>query len=177
MDKRSIFLAAAAVLLQPACADASGSAGKGVAIALPILAGGATLLHDWDWQGAKELAVDEGLTIGTALLLKQIVREQRPDHSDFRSFPSLTTAVAAAPAAYLWDRYGWEYGVPAYLATGYVGYSVVNDREHHWWDAVASVGIAWTWSRLVTSQWHERGLDTDAYASSQGAYVKLTYRW
>ncbi|HWA90097.1 MAG TPA: hypothetical protein VG889_08695 [Rhizomicrobium sp.] len=166
-----------ALFAQSTDAGASDNAGKAVAIALPIVAGGATLLHDWDWQGVKQLAVDEGLTIGTALLLKQIVREQRPDHADFRSFPSLTTAVAAGPAAYLWDRYGWEYGVPAYLAAGYVGYSVVDAKEHHWWDAAASVGIAWTWSRLITSEWHERGLDTEAYASSRGGYVKLTYRW
>ncbi len=177
MNGRALLLGVAVLLAPPTGASATDSAGKAVAIALPVVAAGATLLHDWDWHGIKQLTVDEGLTIGTALLLKQIVREQRPDGSDFRSFPSLTTAVAAGPAAYLWDRYGWEYGAPAYLAAGYVGYSVVDAKEHHWWDAAASVGIAWTWSRLFTSEWHERGLDTDAYASSRGAYVKLTYRW
>lgn len=166
-----------AVCLAASGAEASDSAGKAVAIGLPIAAAGVSLLHDWDWQGVKQLAVDETLDIGTALVLKQLVRERRPNGSDFRSFPSLTTAVAAGPAAYLWDRYGWEYGAPAYLAAGYVGYSVVDAKEHHWWDAVASVGIAWTWSRLITTEWHERGLDTEAYATSNSAYVKLTYRW
>lgn len=177
MDVRGPFLAAVALFAQAAGASASDNGGKAVAVALPIAAAGATLLHDWDWTGVKQLALDEGLTIGTILLLKQVVREQRPDRSDFRSFPSLTTGVAAAPAAYLWDRYGWEYGAPAYLAAGYVGYSVVKGHEHHWWDAAASIGIGWAWSRLVTSEWHERGLETDAYASSNEAYVKLTYRW
>lgn len=158
-------------------AAASDNAGKAIAIGLPIVAAGASLLHDWDWQGVKQLALDETLDIGTVLLLKQIVREQRPDHSDFRSFPSLTTAVAAGPAAYLWDRYGWEYGVPAYLAAGYVGYSVVDAKEHHWWDAAVSVGIGWTWSRLITSEWHERGFDSEAYATPSAAYVRVRYTW
>ncbi len=127
-------LAAAIFLAVPTGANASSdNAGKAIAIALPIAAGGATLLHDWDWKGVEQLTLDTGLTVGTVLILKQIAREQRPDHSDFRSFPSLTTAVAFAPASYLWDRYGWEYGAPAYLAAGYAGYSVVNAREHHWW--------------------------------------------
>jgi hypothetical protein len=177
MHRNVLALATAVIALQSASASATDNSGKGIAIALPILAGGVTLLHDWDWQGVKQLAVDESLTIGTALLLKQLVREQRPDHSDFRSFPSLTTAVAAGPAAYLWDRYGWEYGAPAYLAAGYVGYSVVNDREHHWWDALTSVGIGWAWSRLITTEWHERGFDSEAYATPNAGYVKVTYRW
>ena len=42
------------------------------------------------------------------------IQEQRPDKSDFQSMPSDTAALAFAPAQFLWDRYGWEYGVPAY---------------------------------------------------------------
>src|SRR6185312_10960536 len=95
-------------------AQASDNAGKAVAIALPIAAGGIALLHHRDWQGVSQLGIDTALTVGTVLALKQFVREQRPDHSDFRSFPSLTTAVAFAPASFLWRRYGWQYGAPAY---------------------------------------------------------------
>jgi membrane-associated phospholipid phosphatase len=175
--RRLVLGAAVALAATQAQADSSDNTGKVIAIALPVAAAGVSLLHDWDWQGVKQLAVDESLDIGTALLLKQIVREQRPDHSDFRSFPSLTTAVAAGPAAYLWDRYGWEYGAPAYLAAGYVGYSVVDAKEHHWWDAVASTGIAWGWSRLITTEWHERGFDSEAYATPNAGYVRLTYKW
>ena len=71
-----------------------------------------------------------------------IVREQRPDKSDFQSFPSDTAALAFAPAQFLWDRYGWEYGVPAYLAAGFVGYSRVDAKKHHWYDVAASAGMS-----------------------------------
>ena len=50
MFARTILLAGAAFLLQPVSANATDNAGKAVAIALPIVAGGVTLLHDWDWQ-------------------------------------------------------------------------------------------------------------------------------
>ena len=90
-----------------------GNAGTAVAIAMPLFAGGISLLHDQDWNGVFELSVSSGLTVGTALILKQIVHEQRPDHSDYQSFPSDTAALAYSSADYLWGRYGWEYGVPA----------------------------------------------------------------
>ena len=158
-------------------AQASDNAGKAVAIALPIAAGGIALLHHRDWQGVSQLGIDTALTVGTVLALKQFVREQRPDHSDFHSFPSLTTAVAFAPASFLWRRYGWQYGAPAYLAAGYVGYSVVDAKEHHWWDAVASAGIAWGYSEIFTTRWRNRQVDSQFYADSSGAYVKFTYTW
>ena len=69
-------------------------------------------------------------TVGTAWALKHVVREQRPDHSDFQSFPSDTAALAFAPgASFLWDRYGWQVGVPAYAAAGFVGWSRVRCQK------------------------------------------------
>src|ERR1700742_3673776 len=119
----------AAVLLLaatgPAFASGIESAGTGVAIALPVIAGGISLYND-DRTGLAQLTVDTVATVGTAYALKNIVREQRPDKSDFQSFPSDTSALAFAPAQYLWDRYGWEYGVPAYAAAIYTGYSRVG---------------------------------------------------
>ena len=87
--------------------------------------------------------------MGTAYALKQFVRERRPDKSDFESFPSDTSALAFAPAQYLWDRYGWQYGVPAYLAAGFVGFSRIDAKKHHWYDVAASAGIAFTFSKTT----------------------------
>jgi len=133
--------------LSPACAAGSidkgiENAGNIVALGLPIAAGGISLLHHRDWDGLAELTESTALTVGTALILKQIVKERRPDHSDFQSFPSDTAAVAYSSADYLWDRYGWEYGVPAYAAAMFVGYSRVKAKKHHWYDVAASSAIA-----------------------------------
>jgi len=173
----AVAVLAAALLTVSGGARAGADSGKAVAIALPLAAGGITLLHDWDWQGLEQLTVDTGLTVGTALILKQIVREQRPDKSDFQSFPSDTAALAFAPASYLWDRYGWQYGIPAYLAAGYVGYERVHSKQHHWWDVAASAGIGWAYSRLITTRFHHRRFHTDVYASSDGVYAEFSYRW
>ena len=155
----------------------SPDSGKAVAIAIPLAAGGVVLLHDWDWRGAKELTVDTALTVGTALLLKQIVREQRPDKSDWHSFPSDTAALAFAPASFLWDRYGWQYGAPAYLAAGYVGYERVNSKQHHWYDVAASAALGWGYSRLITTRYTHKRFYTNLYANADGAYVDFSYRW
>jgi hypothetical protein len=176
--RRRVVLALSITALLPCQALASSAdSGKVVAIALPVAAGGITLLHDWDWTGVAQLSIDTGLTVGTALILKQIVKEERPDGSNMQSFPSETAAVAFAPAAYLWDRYGWQYGVPAYLAAGYAGYSVINAKEHHWWDVAASAGIAWGYSRIFTTEWHHRRWYGSVYASSQGGFVSFDYKW
>ncbi|HWC62550.1 MAG TPA: phosphatase PAP2 family protein [Rhizomicrobium sp.] len=143
-------------------------------MALPLLAGGITLWKG-DWNGAAELTADTVLTVGTVYGLKHIVREERPDHSDFRSFPSDTAALAFAPAQFLWDRYGWEYGLPAYAAAGFVGWSRVDAKKHHWYDVAASAGFAFGFSKLVTTTYRRPGLRYGAYAAPDGAYLHLSY--
>src|SRR5205809_694724 len=100
--------------VQPASAGTE-SLGTDVAIALPLIAGGITLAKD-DWKGGFQLGVDTVATVGLAYGLKHVIHEERPDKSDNKSMPSDTSALAFAPAQFLWDRYGWRYGLPAYAA-------------------------------------------------------------
>ena len=152
----------------------SESAGMDVAIALPLVAGGITLWKG-DWNGTAELTANTVLTVGTAYGLKHIVREERPDGSDDQSFPSDTAALAFAPAQFLWDRYGWEYGLPAYAAATFVGWSRVDAEKHHWYDVAASAGIAFAFSKLITSRYHERGLTYGASLTPDSGYVHVSY--
>lgn len=162
---------------EPAKASGVESAGTDVAIALPLIAGGVTLAHDADWLGVAQLSVDTIATVGTVYALKHIVREQRPDHSDFQSFPSDTAALAFAPAAFLWDRYGWQYGAPAYAAAAFVGYSRVDSRQHHWYDVLASAGIAWGYSQVFTTRYRQRGLQSSFTATPDGAFLHMSYNF
>src|SRR3954471_7738810 len=114
---REIF---AAILLlaagsEAACAASSESLGTDVAIALPLIAGGITLAKD-DWKGTAQLTVDTVATVGIAYGLQHVIHEQGPDKRTCQSMPSDTSALAFAPAQFIWDRYGWQYGVPAYAA-------------------------------------------------------------
>lgn len=150
--------------------------GTDIAIALPLVAGGITLSKQ-DWTGSLQLIVDTSLTVGTAYALKKVIHEQRPDKSDNKSFPSDTAALAFAPAQFLWDRYGWRYGLPAYLTAGLVAWSRVDQRRHHSWDVVASAAIAFGYSKLITTEYRGNGFYSSAGALPGGGYVNMGWRW
>jgi len=156
--------------------------GQGVAIALPLVAGGISLYKD-DWNGAGKLLIVTGATVGTSYLLSHFVREDRPycepaPGCDHHSFPSNTSALAFAPAQYLWNRYGWEYGVPAYAAASFVGATRVISGEHHVWDVAASGVISWTYNWIVTDRYHAPdNLYSGIAATPRGAMFALNYRF
>jgi membrane-associated phospholipid phosphatase len=120
---------------------------------MPIIAGGISLIHHDDWDGIAELTESTALTVGTALVLKQIVREPRPDRSDNHSFPSDTAALAYSSADYLWGRYGWQYGVPAYAFAIFAGYSRVEAKKHHWYDVAASSAMAFGFNYAIVTHY------------------------
>lgn len=174
---RFAVLTVGLLLLGAQGASAAGieGVGTGVAIALPMIAGGISLAKT-DWTGMAELGVDTVLTVGTAYALKHVVKEKRPDGSDYQSFPSDTSALAFAPAQYLWDRYGWEYGVPAYAAAGFVAYSRVDARKHHWYDVTASAVLAFGIGKLIDTPYHGK-LVYGAGLADGGGYASLQYRF
>jgi len=149
--------------------------GTGVAIALPLTAAGLTLYKD-DVMGAAQLTVETILTVGTAYALKNIVHEERPNGSDDQSFPSGTSALASSGSSFLWGRYGWEYGLPAFALSQFVSYSRVQAREHHWYDTLASSGMAAGYSYILTTPFKKRfGVDTSLSASPHGAFLSFAY--
>ena len=151
--------------------------GTGIAIALPLTAGGIAL-YKHDRVGLAQLLVETTLTVGTAYALKNIVREERPDGSDFQSFPSDTTALAASGSSFLWRRYGWEYGLPAAALTQFVSYSRVQAHQHRWYDTLASSGIAIGYSALLGTRYKERhNIDTALSVSPEGGMMRLSYAW
>ena len=139
---------------------------------------GGIAFYKHDKVGIAQLLVESALTVGTAYALKNIVREQRPDGSDYKSFPSETTALAASGSSFLWRRYGWEYGLPALAATEFVSYSRVQARQHRWYDTLASSGIAAGYSALLGTRFKARtNIDTWVEPAPDGAKVGLAYRW
>lgn len=75
--------------------------------------------------------------------LKYSVNEQRPNGGS-HSFPSGHTSVAFAGAEFMRKEYGWGWGVPAYMAAGFVGWSRVASGNHWSRDVFAGalIGIA-----------------------------------
>ncbi len=67
------------------------------------------------------------------------------------SFPSGHTAFAASGAAFLTERYGWEYGLGAWAVTGYVAYTRVAEREHRWRDVAAGAALSYGIGKLFVT--------------------------
>ena len=186
MKSRIAFCLLSALLLCPAEAKSKNieTAGTAVAIALPLFATGLTV-YKHDWRGTAQLFTVTALTVGTAYGLKHLVRECRPfakpcapGGPNWDSFPSDTTALASAPAGFLWYRYGWEYGLPAVAASAFVGYSRVDAKKHHWWDTVASAGIALAYNEILTTRYQSnRGFYSSLDGDPQSVYVAIGYRW
>ena len=75
--------------------------------------------------------------------LKYAVSEQRPDGTNYRSFPSGHTAAAITGAELIRQDYGWGWGALFYACGGAVAYGRVVHKRHWWWDTAAGavVGI------------------------------------
>ena len=121
---------------------------KGVRISGDVLAAGlpvaalVTTLVEKDYQGTKQLVFSGVSAAAVTYLLKATVKKERPDGSNFHSFPSAHSAAAFAGATFLQRRYGWKFGVPAYVLSTYVAWSRVYAKKHDVWDVTAGAAGA-----------------------------------
>lgn len=119
-------------------------AGDVIQLALP-LTGAAVALAQNDTEGLKQLAY----TVGSTALITEGVKKGfshtplglRPDSSDRYSFVSGHTSNACAGAAFIGQRYGWQYGTAAMVPAGYVAWSRVNAKKHHLRDVIAGCAV------------------------------------
>ena len=92
-----------------------------------------------------ERTVALGIGYGSMFLLtqglKMVVHEQRPDGSNYHSFPSGHTAAAITGAELIRQDYGWGWGAAFYACGGAVAYGRVIHERHWWWDTLAGAGI------------------------------------
>ena len=121
------------------------SVGDILQIALPAAAFGMTFGYD-DPGGRTQFYKSFFSTLGTTYALKLMVDKERPDGGNM-AFPSGHTSAAFSGASFIQRRYGWKYGVPAYAAAAYVGWSRIDADAHYVEDVVAgaAIGIAFTY--------------------------------
>lgn len=141
------------------------------AVLLPATALTLTLCEK-DWKGLLQGVETAAVTAGVTLLLKYTVKEWRPDHSNRHSFPSGHTAVTFASATYLQRRYGWKWGVPAYVVSTYVGWGRCFAKKHHWYDVVAGAAIG-AGSALIFTRPFAKQHDLQIAPVSDGTNIGL----
>lgn len=147
------------------------------AVLLPV-AGLTAILIQKDWEGLKQGVFSGATTLGVTFALKYLVKKERPDHSDFHSFPSMHTSVSFTAAAFIQRRYGWKWGIPAYVVSSYVGWSRVYGKKHDWVDvasgAAIGIGSAYLFTRPFARK-HDLTLSPIAGNGHCGIYASLKF--
>jgi|TARA_B110000196_G_C21121466_1_gene653435 membrane-associated phospholipid phosphatase len=85
-----------------------------------------------------------GANGATTILLKEMVRRERPNGLNHRSFPSGHVSHSFATATIFKELYGWKIGSPAYGLAIIVSMNRMQDNKHYFSDVIfgASLGTA-----------------------------------
>lgn len=150
-----------------------------VAVALPAAALIGTLCAR-DWQGLLQGVETAAVTAAVTCGLKYACREQRPDCSDMHSFPSGHTAVSFATSTYLTKRYGWKFGVPAYILSTYVAWGRCFSRQHYVWDCLVGAAVGAGSALIFTTPFAKKhdlkvAPIADEYNKNIGIYASITF--
>lgn len=127
----------------------------GIAIGSTFFAGDADGAW-WDKEGTKEAALSIGTTAGIVAIGKGGARKLRPDGSDRNSFPSGHTGASFSGASFIGTRYGWKWGVPAFAAAVFVGYSRFQADQHYADDILAGASVALLSNLTWVKPMHDR---------------------
>ena len=85
-----------------------------------------------------------GVAYAGKTVLKAIVKEERPDHTDNKSFPSGHAAMAFAVARSIDKEFRKEsiwIPIVGYAAATAVGIERVANDRHHWYDVAAGAAV------------------------------------
>ena len=99
--------------------------------------------HNWP-----RFAVNTIASVGVAYVgktaLKAMIKEERPDHSDNKSFPSGHAAMAFAAARSIDKEFRKDcvwIPIAGYAAATAIGIERVANKHHHWYDVLAGAGV------------------------------------
>ena len=136
--------------------------------------------HNWP-----RFAVNTIASVGVAYIgktaMKAMIHEERPDHSDDKSFPSGHAAMAFAAARSIDKEFRKEsiwIPIAGYAAATAVGVQRVARDRHHWYDVVAGAGVGigaaeltwWASDKLL-------GKDSSFRVAASGNTVDVVYNF
>ena len=136
--------------------------------------------HNWP-----RFAVNTIASVGVAYVgktaLKAMVKEERPDHSDNKSFPSGHAAMAFAVARSIDKEFRKEsiwIPIAGYAAATAVGIERVANDRHHWYDVVAGAAVGYGAAEL---SWYLSdkllGSGSKVALTTTGNTVDVTYNF
>ncbi|MDC6390583.1 phosphatase PAP2 family protein [Maribacter sp. PR1] len=154
------------------------TAGDVLLFTIPALAMGSTFIWQDGQKGTYQFSKALTGTLAVTYGLKLVINKERPNKENNYSFPSGHTSVAFASAAFVQKRYGWEYGIPAYLLAGYVGYTRIKATKHDGWDVLAGAAIGIGMSYLFTKPYDgKKKLGISSGFIENTPTIGLTYKF
>ncbi len=131
-----------------------------------------------DKKGTVKFLKSFATTATVVLILKESIKKQRPDKRGFNSFPSGHTAASFQGATFIQRRYGWKYGVPAYILASYTGMSRVYPKRHYFEDVLVGAAIGIGSVYLFTKPYKQSKVDvTYARTKEEVFLIGLNYRF
>lgn len=114
---------------------------------------GAELAEARNWP---RFVVNTGASVAVAFgaktALKAMIKEERPDHSDNKSFPSGHASMAFAAARSIDKEFRKDciwIPIAGYAAATAIGVERVANKHHHWYDVVAGAGVGFGAAELT----------------------------
>ena len=129
-----------------------------LAVALPLAAFGGTYLYD-DPEGRSQFLKSIITSTTTVYLMKEAISKIRPgDWSELegKSYPSGHSQAVFSGASFIYTRYGWKWGVPAYLLAALGAYSRVDAQAHYLDDVTIGASIAMLTNWYFTTSYAEQ---------------------
>lgn len=118
------------------------------------------------WQFAKGFVVNSAVT----LAVKYGINKPRPFDSGFQAFPSGHTSITFQAASFIHLRYGWEYGIPAYILSSWTGYSRINATRHDGYDVLAGAVVGIGSSLLFTKPYEDNNMQL-TFSSGEDSWL------
>jgi hypothetical protein len=140
---------------------------------LPVFAFGMTLVEK-DKPGSVQFVESAGASMGITFSLKYSVNTTRPN-GEAHSFPSGHATITVVSAEFLRKRYGWKYGLPAYIVAAYVGYDRIRTDVHYPIDVAAGALIAFIGADLITKPYKGWTLHPVTKGQYLGVIISRTF--
>ena len=129
-----------------------------------------------DWDGVLQAGYSIGLTAGATYTLKEIFPKDRPNGKGDDSFPSGHTSISFASAAFIHQRYGWQYGLPAYAVAATVGVARLETDHHRWYDVVAGAALGTATAFVFTDKLDEN-VQIFPWADTKGGGLAMNVKF
>ena len=107
--------------------------------------------HNWP-RFIVNTGASVAVAFGAKTALKAMIKVERPDHSDNKSFPSGHAAMAFAAARSIDKEFRKEsiwIPIAGYAAATAIGIERVASDRHHWYDVVAGAGVGFGAAELT----------------------------